>query len=228
MGEVILLSLTASLNPTLVAATTVMLLLPSPKKLMLGYLVGATMTSVTLGLVIVFTLANSGATSTTKNAVSPAVDIALGALALIGAFVLNGARFDRFEDRRRERKAAKPDKEPPRWQRELGKGSARTTFLVGALLTLPGASYLAGLNSIHKLHYSTTATVLLVIGFNLVMLWLLEVPLVCFLVAPDWTPGAVERSKAYIGRHGRRFAVRALMVVGLALVVKGIVGLIVA
>ena len=31
MSQVILLSLTASLNPTLVAATTVMLLLPSPK-----------------------------------------------------------------------------------------------------------------------------------------------------------------------------------------------------
>ena len=50
MSQVILLSLTASLNPTLVAATTVMLLLPSPKKLMLGYLLGAYMTSITLGL----------------------------------------------------------------------------------------------------------------------------------------------------------------------------------
>jgi hypothetical protein len=54
MGQVILLSLTASLNPTLVAATTVMLLLPSPSRLMLGYLLGAHVTSITLGLVIVF------------------------------------------------------------------------------------------------------------------------------------------------------------------------------
>ena len=61
MGEVLLLSLTASLNPTLVGATTVMLLLPSPTKLMLGYLLGAMMTSITLGLVIVFTLSDSGA-----------------------------------------------------------------------------------------------------------------------------------------------------------------------
>ena len=56
MGQVILLSLTASLNPTLIAATTVMLLLPSPSKLMLGYLLGAYVTSITLGLVIVFSL----------------------------------------------------------------------------------------------------------------------------------------------------------------------------
>jgi hypothetical protein len=52
-------------------------------------------------------------------------------------------------------------------------GSTRTTFLIGMLLTLPGGSYLAGLDQINKLNYSTTVTVLLVIGFNLVMLWLL-------------------------------------------------------
>ena len=48
---------------------------------------------------------------------------------------------------------------------------------------------------------------LLVIGFNLVMLWLLEVPLVCFLIAPDWTPRAVERAKAWVSRHSHMFAV---------------------
>src|SRR5580704_17894150 len=43
------------------------------------------------------------------------------------------------------RKGPKEDKGPPRWQQALSKGSARTTFVVGALLTLPGGSYLAGL-----------------------------------------------------------------------------------
>ena len=71
MSQVILLSLTASLNPTLVAATTVMLLLDKPAKLMVGYLLGAYMTSITLGLVIVFSLSNSSATNTTENTVSP-------------------------------------------------------------------------------------------------------------------------------------------------------------
>lgn len=50
---------------------------------------------------------------------------------------------------------------------ELSKGSARTTFVIGPALTLPGASYLAGLHQLHKPKYSTTATVLIVIGFNL-------------------------------------------------------------
>lgn len=225
MGQVFALSLTASLNPTLVAATTVMLLLPSPKRLMLGYLFGAYITSITLGLIIVFSLSDSSAANTTQSTLSPAVDIGLGSIALAAAFVLHTGRHERVAERRRVRKEAKGDTGPPRWQQELGKGSARTTFVVGALLTLPGASYLAGLDEIHKQGASTAATVLLVIGFNVVMLWLLEVPLACFAVAPDWTPGAIDRAKAWTGRHSHAFAVRGLTVVGVLLIVKGLVGL---
>jgi len=226
VGQVVLLSLTASLNPTLVAATTVMLLLDRPARLMMGYLLGAYMTSITVGLVIVFSLSNSSTTNTTENVLSPAVDIALGLLLLVLAWVLWSGRGERFSERRRERKAEKPDKGPPRWQRELSKGSARTTFVVGALLTLPGASYLAGLDEIHKLKYSTAVTVLLVVGFNLVMLWLLEVPLASFVVAPDWTPRAIERAKLWVSRHAHVFAVRGSAAIGVLLVLKGIIGLV--
>ena len=138
MSEVILLSLTASLNPTLVAATTVMLLLDKPVRLMIGYLLGAYMTSITLGLIIVFSLSDSSATNTTQHTISPAVDIGLGAIALAISFGLQTGRDERLRERRTRRKAAKPDKGPPRWQRELSKGSPRTTFVIGALLTLPG------------------------------------------------------------------------------------------
>ena len=96
MGQVILLSLTASFNPTLVAATTVMLLLDNPAKLMLGYLLGAYVTSITLGLVIVFSASNSGTTNTTENTLSPAVDIALGAIALFAAWVVWSGRHERY------------------------------------------------------------------------------------------------------------------------------------
>jgi hypothetical protein len=227
VSQVVLLSLTASLNPTLVAATTVMLLLDRPKRLMLGYLLGAYLTSITLGLIIVFSLSDSSTADSTQNTISPAVDIGLGAIFLAIAFVLATGRHERMRDRRRAKRAEKGENaEPPRWQRELSKGSPRVTFVVGALLTLPGASYLAGLHQIHKLHYSTVSTVLLVVGFNLVMMWLLEVPLACYLVAPDWTPGAVERTKAWVARHAHKAAVRGCAAIGALLVIKGVVGLV--
>ena len=225
MSDVILLSLTASLNPTLVAATTVMLLLDRPARLMAGYLAGAYLTSITLGMIIVFSLSDSSTANTTENTISPAVDVGLGAICLAISFVFYTGRVERMRQRRAAKKATKGPTEPPRWQRELSKGSPRVTFLVGAALTLPGASYLAGLSSIHKLHYSTAETVLLVIGFNLVMMWLLEVPLIAFLVAPEKTPQAIERAKAWVSRHAHMFAVRGFAVVGALLVIKGLVGL---
>jgi Sap, sulfolipid-1-addressing protein len=224
MSDVILLSLTASFNPTLVAATTVMLLLEKPARLMLGYLLGAYITSITLGLVIVFSLSDSGAANTTENTISPAVDVALGTICLAIAFVFYTGRVERIRERRAAKKAAKGSTEPPRWQRELSKGSPRVTFVVGAALTLPGASYLAGLASIHKLHYSAPETVLLVIGFNIVMLWLLEVPFAAFMVAPQWTPEAIARARRWVSRHAHAFAVRGFAIVGVLLVLKGLVG----
>lgn len=225
MGQILLLSLTAALNPTLVGASTVMLMLDHPKRLMLGYLLGAYLTSITLGLVIVFALEDSSTVSTTQNTVSPGVDIALGALLLVAAVMLKTERDRQIAERRRARKGPKKDKGPPRWQRELSKGSARTTFVVGALLTLPGGSYLAGLSQIHKQNLSTTSTVLVVIGFNIVMLILLEIPLLGFVIAPDWTPRAVERAKAAASRNGRKAGVIVLTTIGAALVIKGAIEL---
>jgi len=225
MGQILILGLTASLNPTLLGATTMMLLLDHPSKLMLGYLLGALMTSVTLGLVIVFSLSQSSAAKTTQHTLSPAVDLALGGLSLVIAYVVYSGRAAAAREHRRARKAAKPDKGPPRWQRELSKGSARTTFVIGALLSLPGASYLAGLDKINKLGHASSVTVLLVIGFNLVMMWMLEVPMISFFVAPDWTPRAISGARAWVGRHAHTFAVRGFAGIGVLLVIKGAVGL---
>lgn len=224
MAQIVLLAFTSAANPTLLAGSTVMLLLPNPKRLMLGYLLGAVMTSVTLGLVIVFALSSSGVVGTTKHTLSPAADLALGALALVIAYALGSGRAQEIRARR-GRKHPKEDKGPPRWQRALSKGSARTTFVVGAVFSLPGASYLVALHNLKHLHYGTLATVLVVLGFNVVMLVLLELPLAGFVFAPEWTPGAIDRAKAWVAAHWHRFAFVGLLVVGAALIIKGLIAL---
>jgi hypothetical protein len=226
MGHVFVLALAAALNPTLLTATTVMLLLPNPKRLLFGYLLGALMTSITLGLVIIFELLDSGAVSTQKRTLSPSIDLALGAILLVLAFVLATGRQERLAERRRMKKAEKGSSGPPRWQQYLGRGSARTTFVIGALLTLPGGSYIVGLTRIHDLSYGVPGTVAAVIVFNLIMLILLEAPLISYAVAPGWTPSAIDRAKAWVGRHWRRFATVFLTAMGIALLTRGLVGLI--
>jgi hypothetical protein len=224
MGRILVLALLSAVNPTLVASATVMMLLRNPIRLMASYLAGALLTSVTLGLVIVFSFESSGAVKTTQHSLSPAATIALGGLLLVVSFVLGTGRHERLVERRRARRSR--DNAPPRWQRALGKGSARVAFVVGAVLTLPGALYLAGLYRIDHLNYSTLATVGLVVAFNAVMLVLLEVPLAVFAVAPERTVTAMDEAKAWMGLHGRQLLVTILGSVGALLVIKGVIELI--
>ena len=87
---------------------------------------------------------------------------------------------------------------------------APATFVVGVQLSFPGASYLVALDT---LSYSTFATVLVVIGFCLVQLILLEIPLIAFRFAPEQTPVAIDRAKAWAGAHWRTIAICALTVI---------------
>jgi hypothetical protein len=230
--SIFLLSLVAMFNPSLLAAVTVMLLLPNPKRLMVGYLLGAYTTSITLGLLIVFSLHSSSTESTSKHTVSPVEDIVLGLLAVAIAWVLRTGRDQPFQERRREKKdtklkakreAGKPTESLP--LRMLGKGNPRVTFVVGALLSFPGVSYLDALDHIHKLNPGTVATVLLVVFFCLMQQILLELPLLGYVFAPGRTQDIVTRFKAWMARSGRTAAVVGAAVIGIWLVARGVITL---
>lgn len=226
LGVVLGLALLSMLNPSLVAATTVMLLLPNPRRLMLGYLLGAYMTAITVGLVLVHGLKNSSFADTAKRTISPTEEIAVGAILLVVAFVLATDRDAPVRDRRERRKEAKAQKgnagEP--WsQRMLGRGSAGVAFAVGAILSFPGVSYLTALGRIAKVGPGTVATVLLVVGFCLIQLLPLELPLLGYAVAPERTQRAIASFRAWLARRGRRAAVILAIALGAILIVRGIV-----
>ena len=230
--DIFLLGLVSTFNPSLLAAVTVMLLLPNPKRLMLGYLLGAYTTSITLGLLIVFSLHGSSTESTSKHTISPVEDIVVGVIAVAIAWVLRTGRDQPLQERRRKKKdaklkareeAGKPTESLP--LRLLGKGDPRVTFVVGAVLSFPGVSYLDALDHIHKLNPGTVPTVLLVVGFCLLQQILLELPLLGYVFAPDGTQVRVNRFKAWIGRKGRTAVVIGATVIGLILTARGVIAL---
>jgi hypothetical protein len=224
VGSILGWAVASAFNPTLLAAVTTMLLLPHPRRLLFGYVLGAAMTSITLGLLIVFELSSSGRTvSAAKNTVNPIIDIALGALLLVIAFVIGTGRDKRRRARRARKRAAKADKAPPKWRQTLEKGTARTTFVVGAMLTLPGGSYLAGMNEISKQGFSDAEVVIAVVLFNVIMLMLIELPLLGSIIAPDWTDRTVHRLSDFLRRDGGRIALWVAVVLGGWLVTRGIV-----
>jgi hypothetical protein len=224
LGSILVLALFAMLTPSLLAAVTVMLLLPNPKRLMLGYLLGAYTTSITLGLLIVFSLHGSDGAETARHTVGPGQDIVLGLLALLVAFVLRSDRDAPLRRRQQRRKQAREAKQGAKesWpERMLGRGSARLTFVVGVALTLPGVSYLTALDRMAKLDAGTAATVLMVVGFCLVQQLLLEVPLLGYAFAPERTRDAVARFRAWLARNGRQAGIVLAAGIGAALVLRG-------
>jgi len=227
LASIFFLSLLAMFTPTLLAAVTVMMLLPNPKRLMLGYLLGAYTTSITLGLLIVFSL-NDSASVDTAHTMGPIEDIVIGLLALLVAYVLGSGRDARLQERRRRRKESKEEATEGKEsfpERMLGRGSPRITFVVGVLLTFPGVSYLTALDRMAKLDAGVAATVLLVVGFCLIQQLLLELPLLGYMFAPDWTKDAVTRFRAWLGRNGRQAGVILAAVIGGLLVLRGAITL---
>jgi len=230
LGTIFLLSLLAMFNPTLLAAVTLMLLTENPKRLMLGYLLGAYTASITIGLAIVFALHGSDAVSTSKQTIGPVEDLVIGALLLLVGFVLGTDRDQPLRERRERRKIAKQsknggEKKEPLPMRLLGRGSPRIAFVVGVLLSFPGVSYLTGLSHIDKLGAAAAPTALLVIGFCLIQQLLLEVPLLGYAFAPEATQDRVTRFRAWLGRNGRRAGVILAAVIGALLVLRGAITL---
>jgi hypothetical protein len=224
LGSIFFLSLLAMFTPTLLAAVTIMMLLPNPKRLMLGYLLGAYATSITLGLLIVFSLHGSASVET-AHTMGPIEDIVVGLLALLVAYALGSGRDARLQERRRRRREAREGKGEPFPERMLGRGSPRITFVVGMLLTFPGVSYLAALDRMAELDAGVPATVLLVVVFCLIQQLLLELPLLGYVFAPEWTKDAVARFRAWLGRNGRRAGVALAAAIGALLVLRGVIGL---
>ncbi|MGN6256300.1 MAG: GAP family protein [Solirubrobacterales bacterium] len=214
------LSLTAMLNPTLLAAVTVMLLLPETKRLMLGYLLGSYLTSISVGLLIAFSFHGTGGAETARTTLTPAEDLVFGAIAVIVGLAL---RSDFGEERRRRKQEAEKESWP---QRMLGRGSPKIAFAVGALLSFPGASYLVALNRLVHLDPGAGATVFLVVLFCVIQALFLETPLVGYAISPEGTQKAVDGFRRWLSEKGRQTAAAGALAIGLLLLLRGLLELV--
>src|SRR5262249_52320179 len=149
-------------------------------------------------------------------------------LVIVGWALLSGrvSEMKEHHRQRHEEKHGPAEAKESLPERLLGRGSPRITFAVGAILSLPGASYLIALNKISKLEWPTVSTAVAVIVFCLIQQLLLELPLFGFWVAPKWTEDAVVRFREWISRNASRAAGHVALVLGCLLIIRGTVYLI--
>jgi hypothetical protein len=65
-----------------------------------------------------------------------------------------------------------------------------------------------------------------VVAFNVIMLMLLEIPLLAYTFAPDWTPKAIERFKHRLSERGRSWGIRVATILGILMISRGIIALV--
>jgi hypothetical protein len=211
------LALAAAFWPILLAVVLVALQAPQPAKLLVCFLIGGLITTVTIGLVIIDALSGTSLAASDGSSAGPAFDIALGALALILAYVM----------KRREKPPPAPDspkeesKTNKRIEDMLERG-AIWAFVAGIVLDIvPSPFALSAYRIIAELDYSLAETVLVLLGFYLIVFVFIELPLIGYLVATEHAVAWTARFNAWLTRSWYRLAIYALLVAGIYLIAKG-------
>jgi hypothetical protein len=224
--------LAAITSPTAIAAVLVILSRPRAFALLTGYVAGSFVMSVVAGIAIVAGLTATHAFSPRHSASLPVVDIVIGMLILLSAAWLRSDRSAGLRRRAAERRARRrAEKTARRGEREsrasrvLSGGSVGLVTLVGAAMHLPGLLYFAALANIAHADVSSGHSLILLVLFNLVMLAPIELPLLGYLIAPEWTQDVVARIDAVIKDHWDEGLLLASLVAGGYLIVSGVVAL---
>jgi Sap, sulfolipid-1-addressing protein len=222
MAELIPLALAAALYPPILALVVVILARPNPRNLLLAYVVGALLVSTLAGLAIVAALKGGNVVGGSDHTVNPAVDIAAGVGALFVAWILLTDRDRQLRERRARKKAEKADGRDPWSRRMLERDSMRMAFLLGIALNLPGATYIVALKDIAAADQATGVAIAEILGFNLIMFSIAEIPLVSYTLRPERTREVVNNINDWLGGHSRQIAMALCLGVGAFLLVRGI------
>jgi Sap, sulfolipid-1-addressing protein len=227
MGDIFLLSLAAAVYPALLAAAVVLLALPQPRGLLLGYLIGGMTVSITAGLLILPAFQDSDPVLGSKSTVSPGAYIFAGVLLLAVAWLLGTRRGREVTARRRRPRPEKPQRDKPSWtSRVLSQGSTYVALGVGAVMNLPGPWYLLALRDIADGSYSRPEQIGLIVLFNVVMFTLIEVPLVGYLLQPDQTATRVAAFNDWLGRNARNIVAILALAFAVYAIVSGVVAIV--
>ena len=223
-AEFFALAFSAALNPKLLAIDLLLIENRRPRAMFLCLLAGGMTVALTIGLLDVLTIHADALKAQGK--ASAGVDLALGLLLLAaGALLATG----RIHGRQRAPVPAgapdKPEKKDSWAQRVLGEPRLGLAMLIGAILGLPGASYLTALHHLIAGQYSTATQVIAVVLFVIIEFLLIIIPFAFLELWPDATKAALKRAQGWLTGHVLQLMVGIALLLGGYLTISALIRL---
>jgi len=225
-AEFFVLAFTAALNPKLLALDLLLIENRRPRAMFLCVLLGGMTVALTIGLLDVLTVHADAITAQGK--ASAGVDLALGLLLLIVGWLLASGRLHR-----RQRSPVPAGNMPPEQPEKKEGWAARVlaeprlglAMLVGAVVGLPGASYIAALHNLVAGKYSTATQVIAVVVFVVIEFLLIIIPFAFLELRPEATKALLRRSQDWLLGHAFQLMAGIALALGAYLTVSGLVRL---
>jgi hypothetical protein len=224
-AELFVLAVVAALNPKLLALDLMVIENQRPRAMFLCLLLAGMMVALTIGLLDVLIVHADVITAQGK--ASAGVDLALGLMLLAGGGLLASGRPRRLHRPAAPARAVRPDKpEKAGWTaRLLAEPRLGLAMLVGALIGLPGASYITALHNLVAGKYSTTADAVAVAVFVVIEFLLIIVPFAFLEFWPEGTKAILKRGQDWLLGHALQLIVGIALILGAYLTVSGLVRL---
>jgi hypothetical protein len=222
-AEFFALAFVAALNPKLLALDLLLIENRRPRAMFLWLLVGGFTVALTIGLLDVLVFHADAINS--QKTVSAGVDLALGLLLLaVGGLVATG----RLHGRRKAAVPAgggqpqQPEKKDGWAQRVLREPRLGLAMLIGALVGIPGASYLAALHDLVTGKSSTATQVIAVVVFVLIDFALIIIPFAFLELWPETTKARLKHSQDWLLGHALQLLAYGALILGAYLAISAV------
>jgi hypothetical protein len=205
-----LFALAASVDPLMLTMVVILLSRPRPGTMLTSFLAGGYLAATVAGLLIIEGLGSLGFHGLASIPAIPRVVV--GVLLLVAAPI--GYRHI----------VGRPEgAPPPAWMaRFLERSGPVAVFALGAVVSLPGGSTLAGLAAIAATHPSTPSALVQLFFFNLILFLTAEIPLAVHILKPSYSARVIGGLRGVMLRFGPRVGLVVLVGLGLVLIVTGV------
>ena len=226
------LAFLAAVNPKLLALDLLLIENRRPRAMFLWLLVGGLVVGVTIGLLDVLVFHIDAINH--QRSVGAGVDLALGLFLLVaGTLVATGRLHGRRNapvpagDRPpgEQGKRVKKEKKDSWAQRLLAEPRLGLAALVGAVIGIPGASYLTALHHLVAGKYSTATEVIAVFVFVIISFLLIIIPYAFLELRPEATKARLKRSQVWLGSHAKQLIAVVALLLGAYLAISALVRL---